>query len=161
MLCTVAIDENDVESGGNSSGDTSLSEISCTVELIAITFREPLVAVGVNLLMLQDQISEVVEYARSYLSIETEAYHKVWYKLHVCPDASRWKDILILCELRFSLPFSNGRVERIFSSLKLIKMDHRTRLHHDTLSDLLEIHVEGLYYNIMCLLLTCVPIFLL
>ena len=76
-------------------------------------------------------------------AIETEAYHKVWYKLHVCPDASRWKDILILCELCFSLPFSNGRVERMFSSMKLIKTDRRTRLKQDTLSDLLEIHVEG------------------
>jgi hypothetical protein len=113
----VATDENDLESAESSPGDKSLSEVSSAVELIATTFREPLEAVGVNLLVLQDQITEVVEYARSYLSIETEAYHKVWYKLHVCPDASRWKDILILCELCFSLPFSNGRVERIFSSL--------------------------------------------
>ena len=108
-----AMDENESEFAESSSGDKSLSEVSSAVELIATTFREPLEAVGVNLLVLQDQITEVVEYARSYLSIETEAYHKVWYKLHVCPDASRWKDILILCELCFSLPFSNGRVERI------------------------------------------------
>ena len=58
--------------------------MSGAVELIATTFGEPLEAVGVNLLVLQDQITEVVEYARSYLSIETEAYHKVWYKLHAC-----------------------------------------------------------------------------
>ena len=132
----VATDENESESAESSSGDKSLSEVSSTVELIASTFKEPLEAVGVNLLVLQDQITEVVEYARSYmyLSIETEAYHKVWYKLHVCPDASRWKDILILCELCFSLPFSNGRVERIFSSMKLIKTDRRIRLHYDTKS---------------------------
>ena len=140
---SVATDENDLEFVESSPGDKSLTEVSGAVELIATTFREPLEAVGVNLLVLQDQITEIVEYALSYLSIETEVYHKVWYKLHVCPDASRWKDILILCELCFSLPFSNGRVERIFSSLKLIKTDRRTRLHHDTLSDLLEIHVEG------------------
>ena len=34
-------------------------------------------------------------------------------------------------------------MERIFSLLKLIKTDRRTRLHHSTLSDLLEIPVEG------------------
>ena len=113
------------------------------MDLIATTFHEPLEAIGVNLLVLQDQVTEVVEYARSYLSIESEGYHKVWYKLHVCPDASRWKDVLILCELCFSLPFSNGRVETIFSSLKLVKTDRRTRLHRATLNDLLEIHVEG------------------
>jgi hypothetical protein len=78
------------------------------VELIATTFREPLEAVGVNLLVLQDQITEVVEYAQSYLS---DAYHKVWHKLHVCPNASRWKlwkDNLILC-VRFTLAFPSLR----------------------------------------------------
>ena len=43
----------------------------------------------------------------------------------------------------FSLPFSNGRVEQIFSSLKLIKTTNRTSLRTTTLDDLLEINVEG------------------
>ena len=123
--------------------DKSLAEVVAGVELIATTFQEPLKAVGVSLLILQDEITEVVEYARNYLSIETEEYRKVWYKLHVCPDANNWTNILILCELCFSLPFSNGSVERMFSTLKLVKTDRRTRLHHDTLSDLLEIQLEG------------------
>ena len=72
-----------------------------------------------------------------------EAYHKVWYKLHVSPDSSRWTNVLILTELCFSLPFSNGSVERVFSTTKLIKTDRRTRLHRDTLSDIMEIKVEG------------------
>ena len=113
------------------------------MELIATTFREPLETVGVNLLVLQDEVMEVVEYVRNYLSIDKEQYHKVWYNLHVCPDANRWPQVLILCELCFSLPFSNGSVERMFSTLKVIKTDRRTRLHSDTLSDLLEIQVEG------------------
>lgn len=127
----------------DSPEDKSLSEILSAVEIIATTFREPLEASGTNVLQLQDETAEVVEYARNYLSIESEDYHKVWYKLHVCPDASRWKNVLVLCELAFSLPFSNGTVERMFSSLKLIKTDRRTRLHCDTLSDLLEIRAEG------------------
>ena len=49
----------------------------------------------------------------------------------------------MLCELGFSLPFSNGRVERIFSSLKLVKTDRRTRLQKSTLKDLLEIQAQG------------------
>ena len=81
--------ESDSES--ESSNDKSLAEVTVAVDLIATTFREPLEAVGVNLLTLQDQITEVVEYARNYLSIETEDYHKVWYKLHVCPDSNRGK----------------------------------------------------------------------
>ena len=120
--------------------DKSLTEIIGAVELITTTFREPLEAVGVNL---QDQITEVVEYARNYPSIEREVYDKVWYKSHICPDANRWTDVLVLCELCLSFPFSNGSVERIFSLLKLIKTDRRTKLHRDTLCDLWQIGVEG------------------
>ena len=64
----------------SSPGDKSLIEVSDAVELIAITLWEPLEAVGVNILVLQDQITEIVEYTWSYLSIETEVYHKLWYK---------------------------------------------------------------------------------
>ena len=85
------------ESGSeNSPEDKSLSEVVAAVELIATTFHEPLEAVGVSLLVLQDEITEIVEYTRSYLSIEREDYHKVWYKLHICPDANRWPNVLIL-----------------------------------------------------------------
>lgn len=137
-----------ITAAGDSDSETSpddklLTEVKAAVELIANTFREPLEAVGVNVLALQDEVIETVEYARNYLSVETEKYHKVWYKLHVCPDADRWTNVLVLCKLCFSLPFSNGSVERMFSSLKLAKSDRRTRLHHDTLTDLLEIRVEG------------------
>ena len=52
-------------------------------------------------------------------------------------------NILILCELAFSLPFSNGKVEQIFSSLKTLKTSRRTNMQSDTLNDLLEIYVEG------------------
>jgi hypothetical protein len=112
----------------NSPEAKALSEVLAAVELITTMFKEPLQASGMNLLCLQDEMEEVVEYARQYLSIEIEKYHKVWYNLHICSDASSWKDVLVLCELCFSLPFSNGSVERIFSSLKLIKTDRRTRL---------------------------------
>ena len=135
--------ESQQSDSDNSPEDKALSEVLAAVELIATMFKEPLQASGVNLLGLQDEMEEVVEYARQYLSIEIEKYHKVWYNLHICSDASSWKDVLVLCELCFSLPFSNGSVERMFSSLKLIKTDRRTRLNCDTLSDLMEIHVEG------------------
>ena len=54
--------------------------------------------------------------------------------------ATKRSNVLVLCKLCFSLPFSNGSVEWMF---KLVKTDHRTRLHQDTLSDLLEIQLEG------------------
>ena len=46
-----------------------------------------------------------------YILIEMDAYHKVWYKLHMSADSSRWTNALILTELCYSFPFSNGSIE--------------------------------------------------
>ena len=123
--------------------DSSMLAIKLALEDIFRAFADPLEASNVNLSTLQDEIEDVVDYARKYLSIESTSYRKVWYLLHVCPDIKKWPGILLLCELVFSLPFSNGRVEQIFSSLKLIKTKNRTNLLTSTLDDLLEICIEG------------------
>ena len=70
-------------------------------------------------------------------------HRKVWYQLHTVPDSSKWLSVLELSKLLFSLPFSNAHVERAFSTLKVIKTEQRTNLKKQTLSDLLEIKVEG------------------
>ena len=62
---------------------------------------------------------------------------------YTAPDSSKWPNLLQLSELLFSLPFSNAHVERMFSTLKIIKTEWRTLLKCDTLSDLLEIQGEG------------------
>ena len=62
--------------------------------------------------------------------------------VHVCPDAGKWRNVLLLCELVFSLPYSNAKIERIFSTLKVVKSNRRTSLHTSTLDDL-EISIEG------------------
>ena len=117
------------------------SEIIDAVE--SSHFRQPLEAVSANLATVQDELEEAVDYARKYLSIQRQSYQKIWYKLHISPEARKWPNVLVLAELLFSLPFSNGQVERMFSFMKIIKTDRRTCLHTDTLSDLLEIQVEG------------------
>ena len=66
----------------------------------------------------------------------------VWYKLHTTSDARNWPNILLVCELLFSLPFTNSKVERTFSAMK-IKTDRRTALTSDTLDDLMGINIEG------------------
>ena len=129
-------DSNDGEEG-------NLDGIKSALECIISAFRDPLEAKGVNLSSLHDEIEEIVDHARRYLSIDKVCYQKVWYKLHTSPDSSKWPNVLLLCQLVFSLPFSSGRVERIFSTLKLTKTDRRTKLHTSTLSDLLDISVEG------------------
>ena len=48
-----------------------------------------------------------------------------------------------LVELLFCLPMANGRVERIFSQLKLIKTERRTCLGIDRLDSLLQIVADA------------------
>ena len=55
-----AATESDSESE-TSPKDRSLTEVLAAVELIATTFEEPLAAVDVGLLVLQDEVKEVVE----------------------------------------------------------------------------------------------------
>lgn len=43
----------------------------------------------------------------------------------------------------FCLPFSNGHVKRIFSTLKVTKTDQKTNLQTSNLCDIFEIKVEG------------------
>ena len=123
--------------------DCSLAEVKEAVEHISSHFGLPLEVKGVSFVALQDEVEEVVDYARTYLNLSQAGYRNVWYSLCTCPDSRKWPNALILCELAFSLPFSNGRVEQIFSSMKILKTSRRTNMQGDTLNDLLEIYVEG------------------
>ncbi len=97
---------------------------------------------GAEIFSLQDEVEEIVDFFRRYL-YTGEEYKKVWYKLFVAPDAKKWPTVLLLCELLFSLPFTNSKVERAFSIMKIIKTDRRSSLNTTTLDDLMEINVEG------------------
>jgi len=120
--------------------DSSLLEIMHAVEHIISHFKG---AKGYTAFSIPDELEDVVDYAHTYLSISQTPYRKDWYKLCTCPDFKKWPNILIIMELCFSLPFSNGRVEQIFSRMKVVKTNRRTKLAANTLNDLLEIYVEG------------------
>ena len=124
--------------------DDDLQVVQAAVECLVSHFRQPLEAKAVDLAKLHDEVENVVTYARKYLSCETERYQQIWYKLHTSPvPKTQWPNVLQLCQLVYSLPFSNSHVEQLFSTLKMIKAERRTRLQTETLSDLLEITVEG------------------
>lgn len=95
-------------------------EVRTAVDLIVSSFRIPLEAKGMCTESIQNEVEDV-SYARQYLPIGSENYHKMWYKLYTSPDSSRWPNILILSELLFSLPLSTSCVEQLFSLLKVIK----------------------------------------
>ena len=56
--------------------------------------------------------------------------------------AAQWSNVLTLVKLLLSLPASNGKLERIFSTMKIIKSEKRTSLNNDTLDDLLAINAD-------------------
>ncbi len=60
-------------------------------------FREPLDVVCANLASIQDEVEEVIDYARKYLSIQSESYLKIWHPA----DATKWPNVLVLAELLF------------------------------------------------------------
>ena len=67
----------------------------------------------------------------------------VCWKLFRSVDAKSWTNVLAVTELLFCLPASNGRLERVFSQLKLIKTNRRICLSGDALDHLMRINAEG------------------
>ena len=63
----------------------------------------------------------------------------MWWKFFNSPNASDWSDVLTLARL---LPVSNGKLERVFSTLKNIKLEKRSSMSNETLDDLLAINVD-------------------
>ena len=81
-------------------------------------------------------------YATQFISLATLDYRAVCWRLFHSPSSSSWPNMLPLSRMLFSLPVSNGKLERIFSVLKLIKVD-RSSLGNDTLKDLLTLNTDG------------------
>ena len=66
------------------------------MEFIGENFRAPSTAKDVTMFSLPEETESMVKYARRHLYIAVEPYQKIWYKLHVCPDAGKWRNVLLL-----------------------------------------------------------------
>ena len=64
-------------------------------------------------------------------------YHSVWWRIFNAPCSSEWTNALSLAKLQFSLPASNGKLERNFSLLGIIKVNKRSVLSNEALDDML------------------------
>ena len=106
-------------------------------------FAEPLVKAGVDLMVIEEEWLDMVYYAKTYLNLVQEASQTIWWKLGNCTNFRKWVNVLALIELIFCLPMSNGHLEQVFSTLKLIKCDRRTSLGEDHLDNLLRIAVDS------------------
>ena len=113
------------------------------LKAICQRFQIPLEAASLDVSAVQEEWDDMVDYGREYLNLVQEDYKVLWWKLFNAVDSGQWKNILGVVELLFCLPMSNGHLERVFSQLKLIKINRRTRLGEDTLDRLIRINVEG------------------
>jgi len=81
----------------------------------------------------------MLEYACQYISLSTLEYRAVWWRLFHAPVSPEWGNVLTLVELLFSLPSSNGMIERLFLQMKVAKTKKCSLLSNEALDDLLTI----------------------
>ena len=107
------------------------------IQRLGERFRIPLENVGVEVEKLSDEFNEMVLHATQFYSLSTMGYRAVWWRLFHAPNAEEWFNCLTLARLLLMLPVSNGKLERVFSTLKVLKVDKRSLLGNDTLNDLM------------------------
>ena len=106
-------------------------------------FAIPLQSAGVDTTKVSEEFELLLQYAIEFLSLSTLEYRRVWWRLFNCPSAAEWSNALSLAQLLLSLPASNGKLERSFSQMNIIKINKHSLLSNNTLDDLLLIAVDG------------------
>ncbi|XP_065671716.1 zinc finger protein 862-like [Hydra vulgaris] len=86
-----------------------------------------------------DAWHNLVDYTVKYLAPDKTEYRKVWYQIFSSSMKKDWSSVLLLVELLFVLPVSNGKVERLFSLMNRIKTDTRNRLTEKRLNNLIRV----------------------
>ena len=99
----------------------ALSDYTEAIGRLCSKFKISLEAAGVVVAQIVNEFSDMLLYATQFISLSSRHYQAVWWTLFHSPNASDWKNVLTLARLLFSLPVSNGKLERVFSTLKNIK----------------------------------------
>ena len=89
----------------------------------------------------------MISYADHFVSIATLDYRAVWWRLCHSPNANSWTNILNLVRLLLTLPVSNEKLEWVFSTLKLLKVDKRSSPSNKVLDDLLLLNTDPASLN--------------
>lgn len=119
--------------------NNSLEAVDRLVEKFAI----PLEGAGADIAEIHAEFDAMLQYACQYISLSTLNYQGAWWRLFHAPVSTEWSNALTLVELLFSLPVSNGTLERVFSQVNVIKSTKRTQLSNQTLDDLLIVATSG------------------
>ena len=110
--------------------DNDMAAIERLVERFAI----PLQGALENTDEIVKEFREIILYTTQYIALFVLEYHSVWWRFFPVPSSAEWMNVLVLL---FSLPASNGKLERVFSIVGTIKVDKRSLLTNKFLDDLL------------------------
>jgi len=116
--------------------------------LLSISF--PLLKANARVEAIHSEFESMLEYACHYISLSTLEYSAVWWRLLHAPVSPEWENVLTLVELLFSLPSSNGMVERLFSQMKVDKTKKHSLLSNEALDNFVDDHqcmsaTEGIF----------------
>ena len=129
----------DLEDFNNQGGTNPLSPLTHLVE----HFEVPLQGADAQTSEILPEFESMITYANQFISLSTMSYQSVWWCLSNAPTASEWSNVLLLAELLFSLPSSNGKLERLFSTFNVIN-GTRSSLSNNTVKDLITINSDCL-----------------
>ena len=107
------------------------------IERLVERFATPLLGAEADTNVIKEEFANMIEYAVQYIAISSLVYHSVRWRLFHAPNSAEWSNALILAEPFIFLPASNGKLERVFSTLATTKVDKRSRLNNESLDDLL------------------------
>ena len=116
--------------------------LNCVDRLVE-RFATPLLGAQADVSQIREEFTSLMQYAVQFISLATMDYRAVWWRIFHAPTAYEWSNALILIQLLFSLPTSNGKLERVFSQMNVIKTNKRSLLSNESLDDLLLLSIDG------------------
>ena len=90
-----------------------------------------------------DEWHDMVSHTINFLQSSKANYKKTWRLLFDSSYSTKWKNILLLIQLLFSVPICNAKLERLFSKLRRTKNDERCSIGKESLTNVLRIVEEG------------------
>ena len=81
-----------------------------------------------------------------YILLVDKPFNSLLYKkkiLDIGREKESWIGVCLILEICLCSPYSNAALERLFSQLKLVKTDQRTRLSAQSLNSVLRIKMKN------------------
>ena len=120
-------------------GDDFIDSELKAIDRLVERFEFLLQSAGADTDLIKPEFEALLSYAGHFIQLSTNDYQSVWWRIFHSPNCNEWTNLLVFIQLLFALPASNGKIERVFSQLNVIKTDKRTALSNDTMYDLLVI----------------------